>query len=70
MVVDRGVPPALHLQIDQAVPRKEVQHVIEKRDGRIDPALPFPVQTDRHGNFRLRGFSSDGRLSHGPASFR
>ena len=68
-VVQRHVDIALRVavDIDQAVARELLQHVVEEADSRGDPRAPAPVEIDRDGNARLLGNPLDAGRARGLA---
>ena len=43
----------VYAEIEKAVPRKSVQHVVEETDPRGDIGFSAPVQVKRHADVRL-----------------
>ena len=64
--VNLDIAPGGHLQVEEAVPGERFQHVVQKRDGRVDAALALAVQVDLKLDLGLGGVSDDFRGAWGP----
>ena len=53
MLVDVEIPSGLERQVEPAVPREELQHVIEKPDAGRDVVAPLPVKREPQRDLRL-----------------
>ena len=64
--IDMQIAFGTHGQIDQAVTRQLVQHVIEESDAGLHVITALAVEVDSHGNLRLAGVARDrgGALAH------
>ncbi len=65
MVVDLQIAGRAHGQVDQAVPRQLVQHVVEKPYTGAAVVAAGAVEVQRDRNLGLGGLSGDLGLSHG-----
>src|SRR5262245_52433681 len=59
VVIDLQFAFARHLEIEQPVARKQFEHVVEKRNARVDPAFALAVEVERDANVSLFGFAFD-----------
>jgi hypothetical protein len=59
MAVDVQVSPGLHRQIDQAVARQRLEHVVEEPDAGLDPGLTPAVQIYPDAEIGLFGGSGN-----------
>ena len=64
MVIDRRVALSPDSQVKKPVACKEIQHMIEKWNARIDLGLSRPVQTDLQQDIRFRRFPFDLSCPH------
>ena len=54
MLIDVEVAVGADRQIERAVPRHEIEHVIEKADAGVIVEPPFAVEVERDANRRFR----------------
>jgi len=53
VVIDLQIPLGFNVQIDQAVTRQQVQHVVKESDSGMNRSVPRAVQVQRHPNLGL-----------------
>ena len=73
VVVLVDVQVARHLfdgDVEEPVPREQLQHVVEEADAGRDLGLAGSVEMDRHGDIGLGGAAADARGAHGRGSLR
>src|SRR5690242_2978706 len=68
MLVDVEITRGLHLQIEAAMTREQLQHVIEKTDAGADLIAPLALEPERQRNLRLGRLSIDYRAAHRTSS--
>ena len=60
MKIDVQIARRAHPQVDQAVPRQLLEHMIEKADSGLDIVIACAVEIDRHRNVCFAGLPRDG----------
>src|SRR5262249_53544908 len=68
MLIDIEVARRVEGQIERAVAREELQHMVKKTDARANSITPSPVEDQRHANARLRRLSIDYGAAHKTSS--
>jgi hypothetical protein len=69
MGIDMQIALSLDLQVDHAVARHLVEHVIEERDTGGEPALAAAIEIETNENPGFEGISTDFGLPHeGPVA--
>ena len=63
--IDVQVALGLQLDVDQAVARQLLQHVVEKTDAGGHGVVPGAVEIDGRGDLGLLGLALDARRTHG-----
>ena len=59
MLVDIEIAGRLHFQVESAMPRDEIEHVIEKPDAGVVVVAALAVERQRHLDLRFRGAPID-----------
>ena len=57
--IDVQIATGLDIQVHEPMTRHLIEHVLEKRDPRVEPALPGPVQVDGRPNLGFEGVAAD-----------
>jgi hypothetical protein len=65
MRIDLQIALGLHVQIDQAVARKQIEHVIEKPDARVRRGFSRPIKIERNANLGFTRLAGDFGFSVG-----
>ena len=68
--VDFDVAACVDLEVDQAVPTKRIQHVVEERQRGRDLALSRAVQVQHDADLGFLRLSFDSGLAHVPQLWR
>src|SRR6266852_6842582 len=63
MLIDREVAARLDHQIEEAMAREALEHMVEKRHAGMNFAAPRTVQRERHRDRRLARLALDSRLA-------
>src|SRR5208283_1340115 len=63
MVIYMQIARGLDLQVEEAMAREALQHVIEERNSRLCVAAPCPVEFERHRDRSLARLSLDLRAA-------
>ena len=64
MGVDVQITSRLNVEVDQAMPRDLVEHVVEEGHAGGEIALAAAIEIETHGNLRLQGVTNDFCLAH------
>jgi hypothetical protein len=59
MRIDLDIAYTAELEINDRMPGKQSEHVIEKRDARLDPALARSIEVQFESDVRLAGNPMD-----------
>ena len=67
--VDVQVALRMDVEVEQAVARDLVQHVVEETDTSVQPRLPGSVEVDAYGDLRLGRVARDFRVARRPRGY-
>jgi hypothetical protein len=68
MLVDVEITRGVDVEIEAAVPRDELEHVIEKSDSGRDSITPTPVELETERDRRFLGLPIDYAAPHSTSS--
>ena len=68
MLIDVEIAGGAHLEIERAVARHQLEHVIEKADAGTDVVAALAFDAEADANLRLARFSVDYGTAHKPSS--
>ena len=68
MLIDVEIAGGVDLQVEAAVPREQLQHVIEKADAGADVVAALAFERERQRDLRLGRSSIDYRAAHRTSS--